>query len=293
MALQDDDKFIFTPWSRRRRVWVRDWHRYHLNKRVDDSRRFSSTQTAGDNRSSNSTANCAVLKLPAFEKRHIYGVQEWRHSTPEPVELPELAGQLSIFIQSYCKLCKLYPCFVRDLNPIIPTDEGGPLESGFKNASPAFHSNLEYDGTRLASCFSSLPHPVQRSTRDEPTAATVRTVKLTELSFVALFDLSLLVLKENDCSDSVLVVFHYFPVSVADRISTTTTGNRSNRLQDVPCHRRVKDAFRLFYAPTTKGLGFSGTLLTARTSDLFLAKQKQGHQDKLALMEWMSLSENV
>ncbi|KRZ41523.1 hypothetical protein T4C_2358 [Trichinella pseudospiralis] len=42
-----------------------------------------------------------------------------------------------------------------------------------------------------------------------------------------------------------------------------------------------------------KGLGFSGTLLTARTSDLFLAKQKQGHQDKLALMEWMSLSENV
>ncbi|KRY32533.1 hypothetical protein T01_10363 [Trichinella spiralis] len=50
-------------WSRRRRVWVRDWHRYHLNKRVEDSRRFSSTQTAGDNRSSNSTANCAVLKL--------------------------------------------------------------------------------------------------------------------------------------------------------------------------------------------------------------------------------------
>ncbi|KAL1227036.1 Cytochrome P450 monooxygenase virE [Trichinella pseudospiralis] len=43
--------------------YVRDWHRYHLNKRVDDSRRFSSTQTAGDNRSSNSTANCAVLKL--------------------------------------------------------------------------------------------------------------------------------------------------------------------------------------------------------------------------------------
>ncbi|KRZ07323.1 hypothetical protein T11_8879 [Trichinella zimbabwensis] len=41
-----------------------------------------------------------------------------------------------------------------------------------------------------------------------------------------------------------------------------------------------------------KGLGFSGTLLSART-DIFLAKQKQGHQDRLALMEWMSLSENV
>ncbi|XP_003381679.1 hypothetical protein Tsp_07344 [Trichinella spiralis] len=48
----------------------------------------------------------------------------------------------------------------------------------------------------------------------------------------------------------VLVVFHYFPVSVADRISTTTTGNRSNRLQDVPCHRRVKDAVVYFTHPS-------------------------------------------
>ncbi|KRZ07304.1 hypothetical protein T11_7573 [Trichinella zimbabwensis] len=76
------------------------------------------------------------------------------------------------------------------------------------------------------------------------------TVKLTELSLVALFDLSLWGIEgKRLLSFSILVVFHYFPVSVADRISTTTTGNRSNRLQDVPCHRRVKDAVVYFTHP--------------------------------------------